>query len=101
MAAKVRGQKKTLYASGECVPRAGKIRCGVECDGGGVDLQRDAKTGGIVISFDRLNDRIRMTVGCDADEEDSTFDLTAGADDKLFRLSRADLSVCRSLNRQM
>jgi hypothetical protein len=101
MAAKVRGQKKTLYASGECVPGPGKIRCGVECDGGGVDLQRDAKTGGIVISFDRLNDRIRMTVGCDADEDDKTFDLTPGADDKIFRLSRADLSACRSLNRQM
>jgi hypothetical protein len=97
MAAKVRGQKKMLHASGECVAGANRIHCGVECDGGGVNVERDARTGGIVISFDRLSRRIRMTVGCDGDE-DNTIDLTPGADDRVFRLAKASLSACKPLD---
>jgi hypothetical protein len=100
LSAKVKGQRKTLYASGECVPGGKKIHCGVECDGGGVDVERDPKTGGLTISFDKLIPRIRMTVGCDGDEDD-TVDLTPGADDKVFRLEKASLSACRSLNGKM
>lgn len=99
MAAKVRGQTKTLYASGECVPGKGAIHCGVECDGGGVVVQRDG-SGGLAIGFSPLSGRIRMTVGCGGGE-DNTVDLTPGADDKLFRLRRASLSACRPLNSRM
>ena len=98
MAAKVRGQTKTLYASGECVPGKGRIHCGVECDGGGVVVERDGSAG-LAISFSRISERIRMTVGCDG--EDNTVDLTPGADDRMFRLQRANLSACRSLNGKM
>lgn len=97
MSAKVKGQKKTLYASGECVPGDGGFGCGVECDGGGIRVKREPKTDAIVI---RLEDRIRMTIGCDG-EEDDTVDLTPGADDKIFRLDKAELSACRSLDRKM
>jgi hypothetical protein len=99
MAAKVMGQTKTLYASGECTSGGGGIHCGVECDGGGVDLRHDPKTGTLTLSYDKLIPRIRMTVGCDG--EDNTVDLTPGADDRVFRLSRANPSACRSLNGKM
>ena len=97
MSAQVKGQKKTLYASGECVPGEGGFHCGVECDGGGVSVERDPKGNAITI---RLDDRIRMTIGCDG-EEDDMIDLTPGGDDKIFRLHKASLSACRSLNAKM
>jgi hypothetical protein len=97
MAAKLKGQPKTLYAAGECVPGGKSIGCGVECDGGGVAVERDAKGEAIII---RLEDRIRMTLGCDGDDEASTVDLTGGADDKVFRLAKADLATCRPVDRK-
>jgi hypothetical protein len=98
MAARVKGYRNTLYASGECVPRQSGIRCGVDCDGGGVGLEHDAKTGLLAVRFEDEQSYLRMTLGCDG--EDSV-DLKPGADDKIFRLKQASLSACRSLNRKM
>jgi hypothetical protein len=97
MSAKVKGQHKTLYASGECVAGDNSIGCGVECDGGGVSVERDPKGEAIII---RIDDRIRMTQGCDGDDENNTVDLTPGVDDKAFRLDNAALSTCRALDRK-
>jgi hypothetical protein len=99
MSAKVKGQTSTLHASGECVAGKTGFACGPDCDGGGVNVDLDARTGGILISFDKLSPRIRMTIGCGG-EEDDTVDLTPGADDKVFRLERAALSACRPLDRR-
>ena len=96
MAAKVKGQQKTLHASGECVKGENAIGCGVECDGGGVAVERAPKGDAIII---RLDDRIRMTRGCDGDE-DNTIDLTPGADDKSFRLDKVGLAACAALDRK-
>jgi hypothetical protein len=99
-AAKVKGQAKTLYASGECVPRGNKIHCGIDCDGGGVDIQGDSRSGDLIVSFEDRNSYLRMTVGCDGGE-DKTVNLTPGADDRTFRLAKASLSACRRLDREM
>ena len=70
--------------------------CGVECDGGGVGLRREPRTGAILIDLTRYG-RIRMTRGC-GDEENAA-EVEPGRDDKLFRLEIADAAVCRSLNK--
>jgi len=98
MAAKLKGQKKTLYASGECTAGAKGIRCGVECDGGGVDLQHDARTGALTVSFEDRHSYLRMSVGCG---EDKTVDLKPGADDRVFQLRKASLPTCRALDGKM
>ena len=99
MAAKVKGRSKTLYTSGECVPHENGIGCGVDCDGGGVAIKRDDKSGGLLVSFPEARSRIRMKIGCDGDDEENTVDLTPGVDDKIFRLDTADLRACRALDR--
>jgi hypothetical protein len=98
MAAKVKGQRKTLYASGECTSDGENIYCGIDCDGGGVAVRRDAKSGALIVSFEDAQSYLRMSVGCG---EDETVDLTPGADDKVFRLDKASLSACRELNDKM
>jgi hypothetical protein len=67
-----------------------RFGCGVDCDGGGIDvaLSKDDKS-----AIVRL-DRIRIWHRNKPDEDDS---LVAGADDKMFRLDRADASECASL----
>ena len=97
MAAKVRGESEALHASGECVPGENGASCGVECDGGGVGLRHDPRTGAILIDLTRYG-RIRMTRGC-GDEENAA-EIEPGRDDKLFRLEKADAAVCRSLSQR-
>jgi hypothetical protein len=97
MAAKVKGHRKTLRTSGECMIRDGTIWCGVECDGGAVIVRREAKSGGIRMSFPGEHWYIRMTDGCDSDEENAV-NLKPGADDKVFLLDKAEPAACRELN---
>lgn len=72
----------------------GEIRlgCGVDCDGGGLDVavSRDDKSA--VIRLESI--RIWLHNKPDEDAEHS---LVAGADDKVFRLDRADVRECASL----
>ena len=98
MAARVKGQKKTLSGSGECGAGAKGIHCGVDCDGGGVDLQHDPRTGTLTVSFEDRHSYLRMSVGCG---EDNTVDLKPGADDRLFQLRKASLPTCRALDGTM
>ncbi len=97
-AAKLKGRAKPATTGGECgfayVPlgdqplRSDKgIHCGVDCDGGG----------GAELLV-RL-DRIRVSAGCgSADEEDESkaFDLTGGADDKVFLMPKVDASAYKA-----
>lgn len=71
----------------------GEIRlgCGVDCEGGGIEVaMKDDKSALI-----RL-ERIRIWQRNKADE-DASDDLVAGADDKVFRVDRADLHECSEL----
>lgn len=92
--ARLRGGGKPLVASGECSPHPDgrSIRCGVECDGGGVIIRQRA--GGKVLVDLGATGGIRMTQGCDGDDEEGAVELLPGADDKEFLLSRQGDSAC-------
>lgn len=104
--AKVKGHGKTLQTSGECghaygeKPAAGRrIFCGVECDGGGVNIEQ---AGGenlmVYLAGDGGPGRIRMAP-CGESDEENAVELTPGADDKVFRLSKAPVSACRAMGK--
>jgi len=69
-----------------------RLGCGVDCEGGGIGvaMSQDGKSALI-----RL-DRIRIWERSKADD-DASDDLVAGADDKIFRVDRADLRECAEL----
>jgi len=63
LAAKVKDRGRTLYASGDCTSAEG-IGCGVDCDGGGIELEPVAgKPDELLVRLER----IRMTLGCGED----------------------------------
>jgi hypothetical protein len=68
-----------------------QLGCSVDCEGGGitVELARDDKS-----TLVRL-DSIRIWRNNKPDEDG--FPLSGGADDRVFRLDRANLDKCRSL----
>jgi hypothetical protein len=90
LAAKVKDRSQALYASGDCASAEG-IGCGVECDGGGIDIEPVAgKDDTILVRLER----IRMTLGC---SEGADVDLEGGADDKVFKLTKAPRPLCQSM----
>jgi hypothetical protein len=94
LAAKTRDRKETLYASGDCSSAEG-IGCGVDCDGGGIDIE--PVQGGNDSILVRISDSgyIRMSFGCS--EHVHEIDLKAGEDDKLFRLDKAPETACDAI----
>lgn len=67
------------------------LGCGVECDGGGIGVaMKDDKSAIVELARVRVWDRKKP-------DEGNMHDLEAGADDKTFRLDRADLSECAEL----
>lgn len=91
--AKRRGETDRLTAMGECASLAdGKaIGCGVDCDGGGVTVNK-REDGSILVDLGG-DGRIRMTPGCGEEETDAV-DLTSGKDDRAFLLMPAPASQC-------
>ncbi|MBB6465462.1 hypothetical protein [Aminobacter carboxidus] len=93
--ARLRGHKqpKPFSAMGECGLRDdGKsIFCGVDCDGGGVMVKRNGD-GKIMLDLEALG-RLRMTSDCGEGEEGG-IELSSGADDKRFLLSKLPASEC-------
>ena len=86
-----RGEKRTLSTSGSCFRGGG---CGVDCDGGGLTLEKLPQADALLM---RLNDRgIQMYSDCDG----GGFWVKPGADDRAFRLEKADASVCRALEKR-
>ena len=68
------------------------LGCGVDCDGGGIDvaMSKDDKSAMVRV------ERVRIWQNSKPDEEPSDA-LVGGADDKVFRLDRADIRECASL----
>jgi hypothetical protein len=65
--------------------------CGVDCDGGGISVElKDDDKAALV----RL-ERIRIWQNNKPDEEG--LDLSSGADDKIFRLDRVKIEMCKAL----
>jgi hypothetical protein len=69
------------------------FECDVDCDLGGVTVNLANNDGAVIV---KLPERIRIWKGKDPDEAAMTA-LMAGADDKIFRLDRADPSECAAL----
>ena len=92
MLAKLRGSSKTYTSLGECSASGSKIFCGVECDGGGVNIR--TRPQGKLLVFFGDTDEIRMTGGCDEADEGDSIQLKAGTDDKEFLLNPVAASAC-------
>ena len=75
------------------LPTGIDFECDVDCDGGGITVNLANNDGSVIV---KLPDRIRIWKGKDPDEAATTA-LTAGADDKVFRLDRTGLSECTAL----
>ena len=69
-----------------------KISCGVDCDGGALYVTLAEGDKSVVVDLDE----IRIWDDSKPDEE-PTHSLRAGADDKSFRLDRANVEECASL----
>jgi hypothetical protein len=95
LAAKVRDRSETLYASGDCTSAQG-IGCGVDCDGGGVEVEPVAGSNNDTILV-KL-ERIRMTLGCG---EGDDVELEAGDDDKVFKLAKGPVETCDAMQAKL
>jgi hypothetical protein len=103
-AAKLRGRAAILTTGGECgfshMPPeeqkriAGKpIWCGVDCDGGGVRVEPRKDGAELRVSLER----IRVSSECGGGDDDSkSFDITGGADDKVFMIPRTSVEDYRA-----
>ena len=69
-----------------------RFGCGVECDGGGIEVALAKDDQSATLSLER----VRVWRHNSPDPE-SGHDLVAGDDDKMFRLERAETSECASL----
>jgi len=95
--ATTKDQEHRQFAYGDCSSARG-IGCGVDCDGGGFELELVAGTKDSLLfrlGMEHGSKYIRMTAGCDGGPHD--VNLTAGEDDKLFRLDKAPASVCETM----
>ncbi len=94
-----RGKKDKFTSSGDCGHASAyeeladklHIGCGVDCDGGGISIEMANSDKSTIV---RLNEVAIWNSDKPNDERGS---LNAGADDRMFRLDRADLDACRSL----
>ena len=83
----LRGKDKPLRTSGICNETASRLRCLVECDGGGVDVVPRARDA--TMQLDRISGP--------ACNEDSARELTGGKDDRVFRLDRVNDAACAGM----
>ncbi|WP_028347090.1 hypothetical protein [Bradyrhizobium murdochi] len=95
---KYRHRAGNFDSSGYCnhivaASTGGEIRlgCSIDCEGGGIEVAMKDDRSALI----RL-ERIRIWERNKADD-DASNDLVAGADDKIFRVDRADLRECAEL----
>ncbi len=81
--------------SGVCWSDGSELRCGVECDGGGVVVS-GARNGSALIDLGTTG-YIRMEGECGGYGEMESFALEPGLDDKTFLLGKVDAKVCKGL----
>ena len=71
----------------------GKVRCGIDCDGGGFFL----KDGGKSLLLENQGFVVVGGCGASEDEEENRDFVKPGADDKVFRLEPLPAAQCRAL----
>jgi hypothetical protein len=67
------------------------IGCSVDCDGGGISVELTPDNKSTLVRLERIR------IWQNNRPDDEGLDLSGGADDKVFRLDRARLDMCRSL----
>ena len=69
-----------------------RLGCGVDREGGGIEVAMSKDDKSALIRLERIRIRERNKA-----DEDASADLVAGADDRIFRVDRADLHECSEL----
>ena len=94
-----RNRPGAFSSGGSCsdakaLPDGGRmmISCGVDCDGGALYVTLASGDKSVVVDLDQIR-----IWDVNKPDEDATQSLPAGADDKSFRLDRANLEECASL----
>lgn len=77
---------------GPCMPRGGKMWCGVECDGGSVLIS--TRNGGDILVDLAAVGGIAMSMSCGEEDFEQGFMLEPGADDKTFLLHALPAQIC-------
>jgi hypothetical protein len=95
----LRNQPDAFSSGGDCsdakaLPEGGRmmISCSVDCDGGGLYVTLASGDKSVVVDLDQVR-----IWDVNKPDEDATHSLRAGADDKTFRLDRANVEECTSL----
>jgi hypothetical protein len=92
-----RDRRGVFNSSGECghveTAGTGRFGCGVDCDGGGIEVALAKNDKSILVKVKR----IRVWRANAPDDDARSQSLLGGADDRLFRLDRARLDDCKSL----
>lgn len=96
---KYRHRAGDFDSSGSCshvvlIEKGGEVRlgCGVDCEGGGIEVAMSKDDKSAIVRLESV--RVWQNNKPDDDAEQA---LVAGADDKIFRLDRADNRECASL----
>jgi len=95
-----RNRTGTFDSSGDCgiggitesPAHKSVMGCSVDCDGGGISVEMTPNNKSTLVRVER----IRIWQNNKPDDEDGV-DLSGGADDRVFRLDRVKLDMCRSL----
>jgi hypothetical protein len=96
LAVRFRGRTETFQSGGGCSRgegnETGQLGCGVDCDGGGIDLMLAKDDQSVLLKTERA--RIWRD---DADDEEQHLPQLGAADDRAFKLRRASLDACEML----
>ena len=99
LGAKYRHRPGDFDSSGDCghvvaedTAKEIRLGCGVDCDGGGIDVALSKDDKSAIVRLDRITVWQR-----NKPDDDAADALVAGADDKIFRLDRAATSECAGL----
>ena len=88
------GDCRSLFPAPTAGGAATAAHCGIECDGGSLDVSLK-DTGAILVG---IPDRARIwRRGTDMDDDNGPYHKRFGLDDKLFRLDKAPLADCLPL----
>jgi len=104
MSVKLRTQAKTLYASGQCDAKddpgypAGNL-CYVDCDGGGVSIQKSTAGESLYVYLKTPVDGILMGPPCGEGKAAKEQWVRAGTDGAQFVLDRAAAAICRPIDK--
>lgn len=89
-----RGSKEIYSESGVCSRKGEVLRCGIECDGGGFELQA-RKDGRLFLKTASYGFRVVAdNGGCDGEDESKIRQITRKTDDRAFLLSRLPAHSC-------